>query len=445
MRFWQILLLGIIVFSVCTPIISAVEINPSVESVPFYCRNTLTKWVCDIGGNGARGLQGINGTPGIGNVTAEMFYNFTGNLTFNSSFTYFYNYTFLNQGQNMTPGPQGIQGPQGPQGINGTPGATGLQGVNGTPGWQGVNGTPGIQGIQGIQGPQGINGTPGADGAKGDKGDTGAAGATGAQGPQGVNGTPGWQGIQGIQGIQGNPGNNGLNNMTMNLTANMTAGPQGPAGATGPAGLDANVSTMYPVSSVYGTTSTSSAATLLGAGTWVPAYNLSAVIAAITVANPTMTSNAAPSPFVCTVSSSYGAGWACYLSSNHVTNDGQAWVSSAQTHPQWWMMKLDTGYPVYNYTIWGEGSDSGRNPKDFKLNASNDGSTWTTLDTRTGITGWSSGVPKSFPFTNSVAYQYYNLTVSDTQTTADYTGFAEIYLYYNTSAQKAIYYWERTA
>ncbi len=55
------------------------------------------------------------------------------------------------------------------------------------------------------------------------------------------------------------------------------------------------------------------------------------------------------------------------------------------------------------------GYDSaGRAPKDWTLSASNDGESWTTLDTRTNETGWaSSGESRIYRFENSSAYKYY--------------------------------------
>lgn len=205
------------------PFANAIEINPSVESQPIYCRLSFTSWICDlgIGGGGGIGAQGPQGLPGTGNTT--IYYNSTNEnftatsnsttfwyLTVGNNFTSFSNFTTfinitqseMNQTPNMTAGPQGPQGMQGIQGI---------QGVNGTPGLQGVNGTPGEQGPQGIQGEKGD---------KGDKGDTGAQGPAGADGA--ANMTAGPQGPQGEQGPQGIQGETGPMNMTANMTMNQT-------------------------------------------------------------------------------------------------------------------------------------------------------------------------------------------------------------------------------
>jgi hypothetical protein len=103
----------------------------------------------------------------------------------------------------LTPGPQGEQGPigamgaQGPQGEQGPVGATGAQGPQGE---QRPIGATGAQGPQGEQGPTG------ATGAQGPQGEQGPVGATGAQGPQGEQGPIGATGAQGPQGEQGELG-----------------------------------------------------------------------------------------------------------------------------------------------------------------------------------------------------------------------------------------------
>ncbi|MCK9593894.1 MAG: tail fiber domain-containing protein, partial [Methanoregula sp.] len=96
---------------IITPVF-AIEINPSVNSIPFYCRSSITLWICDIADSGPQGTQGINGTPGsqglpnfsaiyynASNFTAyqnaSIFVNAT-NFTSDSNFTVFEGSTFYN-------------------------------------------------------------------------------------------------------------------------------------------------------------------------------------------------------------------------------------------------------------------------------------------------------------------------------------------------------------
>lgn len=53
-----------------------------------------------------------------------------------------------------------------------------------------------------------------------------------------------------------------------------------------------------------------------------------------------------------------------------------------------------------------------RNPTAWTLRGSNDASTWTTLDTRSGITWGTAGETKNFSFTNTTRYAFYELNVT---------------------------------
>lgn len=212
------------------PFANAIEINPSVESQPIYCRYSFTKWICDFSGGNGGGTTIFTSTNTTQNITnyynstsenstfysnTTNFINLTtlGNLTTISNYTYFNLINITQSEMNQTPGPQGPQGIQGIQGI------------------QGVNGTPGIQGI---------NGTPGDPGPKGDKGDKGDQGDIGPQGPQGETGPTGpanmTAGPQGIQGVNGTPGIDGTDGLAATIDVNATF--------TGPAGSDALVTNI---------------------------------------------------------------------------------------------------------------------------------------------------------------------------------------------------------
>ena len=119
------------------------------------------------------------------------------------------------QGEVGPAGPQGEPGPQGEKGDTGEPGPAGKDGVDGAPGPKGDKGDKGPQGPTGEKGDKGDPGNDGAPGPKGDKGDTGEVGPQGPAGEQGPKGDKGDTGEQGPQGIQGEQG------------------PQGPAGADG--------------------------------------------------------------------------------------------------------------------------------------------------------------------------------------------------------------------
>jgi hypothetical protein len=100
--------------------VNAIEINPSVQTIPIYCRSSMTKWICDEQ-RGSQGIQGIQGIQGLPNFTA-IFYNVTNsslyqnqtdvfnvtNSIFYSNFTS-YGGTEINESYAYLPGRDGGQ------------------------------------------------------------------------------------------------------------------------------------------------------------------------------------------------------------------------------------------------------------------------------------------------------------------------------------------------
>lgn len=67
---------------------------------------------------------------------------------------------------------------------------------------------------------------------------------------------------------------------------------------------------------------------------------------------------------------------------------------------------------VTQYAITSANDASTRDPKDWTLQGSNNGSSWTNLDTRTGETFASRLLRKTYSFTNTTSYTYYRLNIS---------------------------------
>ena len=85
----------------------------------------------------------------------------------------------------------------------------------------------------------------------------------------------------------------------------------------------------------------------------------------------------------------------------------------SETNPLWVTYEFKTATIVNAYRIWnntGNWANVKRAPKDFYLEGSLDGNTWTTLDSRTGETDWSIGEPRVFEFRNKTAYTHYRMT-----------------------------------
>lgn len=67
---------------------------------------------------------------------------------------------------------------------------------------------------------------------------------------------------------------------------------------------------------------------------------------------------------------------------------------------------------VASYTLTSGGDAPGRDPKDWKLSGSTDGTNWVDLDTRTGETFSSRNLTKTYNFKNKVLYSHYRISIS---------------------------------
>jgi hypothetical protein len=111
------------------------------------------------------------------------------------------------------------------------------------------------------------------------------------------------------------------------------------------------------------------------------------------------------------------------ISSN---TDGEIYFASSTSIPAWLMLDLGsgntriaTGYKIY--TTW----NGGLNPSTWQFQGSNDGSSWTTLDSKTNQTLTTgtcctpfAGGSNTYTISNSTAYRYYRLYVTASQGTS---------------------------
>lgn len=118
----------------------------------------------------------------------------------------------------------------------------------------------------------------------------------------------------------------------------------------------------------------------------------------------------------------------------------------SDTNGRWLAVKADHMFVVYEFDeatavdtlrVW-NGSDSAggyasasRAPKAWTFSGSNDGETWTTLDTRSNETGWSaSGESRMYSFGNDTAYLYYKFDCTALNGASDYLQIWELEFYY---------------
>lgn len=136
---------------------------------------------------------------------------------------------------------------------------------------------------------------------------------------------------------------------------------------------------------------------------------------------PVMTSNTAPSPNVVTVSSSFGLGYEGFRAFE--SPDLGSW-DTAGNDTGWLTLDFGSGnaYVINQYKILSNGG--ARAPKDFTLQGSNDGSSWTTLDTQTGQN--LTGPQLTYNIANTTAYRYYKLDVTAVFTLGNLVEIADI-------------------
>ena len=92
----------------------------------------------------------------------------------------------------------------------------------------------------------------------------------------------------------------------------------------------------------------------------------------------------------------------------------------------WLCLQLPAARVVTSYAIARRDDLPTRNVKDWTFEGSNDGSAWTTLETRTGVTWSTVGEVKTFTFANVTAYLYYRINFTDNNGDPTYTSIAEI-------------------
>ena len=101
-------------------------------------------------------------------------------------------------------------------------------------------------------------------------------------------------------------------------------------------------------------------------------------------------------------------------------SDNTRWIGHGSTFPQravWTFPEatvVDT-VRIYNANYRG----AKQSPSDFTIAGSNDGTTWTTLDTESDVTGWVNNQFRTFGFENETPYSNYRLEVTAVQ---DMTG-----------------------
>jgi hypothetical protein len=126
-------------------------------------------------------------------------------------------------------------------------------------------------------------------------------------------------------------------------------------------------------------------------------------------------------------------------SANNATNAGSAFDRNPAT--QWfysgvagWLMDdLGSGHAqvVKRYTVTSSNDRTPRDPKDWQFQGSNDGSTWTTLDTQSNQTFTERYQQNAYPLSSADSYRYYRLNITANNGDATFTDLSELGLWTN--------------
>lgn len=130
-----------------------------------------------------------------------------------------------------------------------------------------------------------------------------------------------------------------------------------------------------------------------------------------------MTTNSSDAPFVASASSSFSASFLPYKAFDGVVGaSGTNWLGTGNG-VDW--LQLDTGnasgYLLASYAIAvNTQPEPTRAPKNWTMQGSNDGSSWTTLDTQTNQTGWTSGQTRTFTIgtPGTTFYRYFRVNIT---------------------------------
>lgn len=153
---------------------------------------------------------------------------------------------------------------------------------------------------------------------------------------------------------------------------------------------------------------------------------------------PVMTSLTTPAGTVA-ASSQYDTNHQPYQAFNGVlTRSGSNGIwATANTNTTGWIRydfgagntKVITHYSMQAMSTdgsTGTTGDQGASPKTWTFEGSNDGSSWTTLNTQTNVPGWSAGEKRTYATTNTTAYRYYRVNITAIQGTASYLTINEL-------------------
>lgn len=138
---------------------------------------------------------------------------------------------------------------------------------------------------------------------------------------------------------------------------------------------------------------------------------------------PVMSSNTAPVG-TAAASGEFSASFQAWRAFEGGTSQAFKWVAGSGQTTGWLRYDFGAGNTkvITHYSIVAVPSDEvqpNRAPRNWTFEGSNDGSSWTVLNTQTGIGSWGQGEKRQYATTNTTAYRYYRINVSAIQPGGD--------------------------
>jgi hypothetical protein len=109
-------------------------------------------------------------------------------------------------------------------------------------------------------------------------------------------------------------------------------------------------------------------------------------------------------------------------------NNGSEWMAD-NVIPCWLKATYGSAQTAGSYRLTSMTGQNSRAPGSWTLQGSNDGSSWTTLDTQTGVTGWLDNTPKVYTLAAPATYTQFRINVTAKQAAGDgYINIGEFWL-----------------
>jgi hypothetical protein len=139
-----------------------------------------------------------------------------------------------------------------------------------------------------------------------------------------------------------------------------------------------------------------------------------------------MASNSSHTPQVASASTYFASQAAYHAFDGDASSSTGGWIA-ANTGVDWLRLDLGVGNAARptNYRILCT-QFTGRSPRDWTFQGSNDGATWDTLDTQTGQTGWNINAPRFYPVATANAYRYFRFNMTANNNSGGDAAYSEI-------------------